>query len=51
MTPDTGELYNLREDLAQRRNRYSENPKVVARLKATLEGSRREGCSRSKKTS
>jgi arylsulfatase A len=32
-----GELYNLRNDLAQRHNLYGENPEVVRRLKALLE--------------
>ena len=32
-----GELYNLRDDLAQRRNRYGDKPEVVQRLKALLE--------------
>ena len=31
-----GELYNLREDLAQTRNRYAEEPGKVAELKALL---------------
>jgi arylsulfatase A len=32
-----GELYNLREDLTERRNLYAEKPEVVKRLKALLE--------------
>ena len=32
-----GELYNLRDDLSERRNLYAEKPKVVRRLKALLE--------------
>jgi arylsulfatase A-like enzyme len=32
-----GELYNLRDDLPQRRNLYAEKPEVVRRLKALLE--------------
>lgn len=32
-----GQLYNLREDLAETRNRYLEKPDVVARLKAELQ--------------
>ena len=32
-----GELYNLRDDLTQRRNLYGEKPEVVRRLKALLE--------------
>jgi arylsulfatase A len=31
-----GELYNLRDDLAQRHNRFAEKPELVARLKALL---------------
>jgi arylsulfatase A len=32
-----GELYNLRDDLPERRNLYAEKPEVVRRLKALLE--------------
>ncbi len=32
-----GELYNLRDDLPERRNLYGEKPEVVRRLKALLE--------------
>jgi arylsulfatase A-like enzyme len=32
-----GELYNLRDDLPERRNLYAERPEVVKRLKALLE--------------
>jgi arylsulfatase A-like enzyme len=32
-----GELFNLREDLAQRHNRYAEQPQLAAELKALLE--------------
>jgi hypothetical protein len=32
-----GELYDLRDDLAQHRNLYGEKPEVVRRLKALLE--------------
>jgi hypothetical protein len=32
-----GELYNLRDDLPQRRNLYGEKPEVVQRLKRLLE--------------
>ena len=32
-----GELYNLRDDLPERRNLYAEKPKMVKRLKALLE--------------
>ena len=35
--PFPGELYNLTEDLAERHNRYGEQPETVARLKALLE--------------
>ena len=38
-----GELYNLRQDVAERRNRYAERPEVVERLKALLEKYKREG--------
>jgi arylsulfatase A-like enzyme len=38
-----GELFNLREDLAQRRNRYAERPDIVRALKDILEKSRRDG--------
>ena len=32
-----GELYNLQDDLSQRRNRYGEKPEIVERLRALLE--------------
>ena len=35
--PFPGELYNLRDDLVQRRNLYGEKPKIVQRLKVLLE--------------
>ncbi len=38
-----GELYNLREDLAQCRNLYGDNPKLVHRLKALLETYKAQG--------
>jgi len=38
-----GELYNLQNDLAQRRNLYGEKPDVVRRLKALLEKYKTEG--------
>jgi arylsulfatase A len=38
-----GELYNLREDLAERHNYYGEKPEIVARLKALLEKYRADG--------
>lgn len=41
-----GELYNLREDLSQRHNRYAEEPERVRALKALLEQVRAAGRSR-----
>jgi arylsulfatase A len=38
-----GELYDLRDDLAQRRNLYGEKPEVVQRLKALLEKYKAQG--------
>ncbi len=38
-----GELYNLRDDLPQRRNLYGEQPEVVQRLKSLLEKYKAEG--------
>ena len=38
-----GELYNLRDDLAERRNLYGEKPEVVRRLKALLEKYKAQG--------
>ena len=38
-----GELYNLRDDPAQRRNRYGDEPDMVRRLKALLEKYKAEG--------
>jgi arylsulfatase A len=44
-TPHTnpGELFNLREDPAQRDNQYSEKPELVRELKSLLEKYRQEG--------
>jgi arylsulfatase A len=41
-----GELYDLREDLSQRRNLYGEKPDMVRRLKALLEKYKAQGRSR-----
>ena len=38
-----GELFNLREDLSERRNYYGEHPKIVRELKALLEKYKRDG--------
>jgi arylsulfatase A-like enzyme len=38
-----GELFNLREDLAQRDNRYEESPEIVQELKKLLEKYKTEG--------
>jgi arylsulfatase A-like enzyme len=38
-----GELYNLRDDLPQRRNRYAEQPELVRELKAVLENAKNDG--------
>jgi arylsulfatase A-like enzyme len=38
-----GELFDLREDLSQRRNLYFERPEVVRRLKQLLEKYKRDG--------
>lgn len=38
-----GELYNLREDLGQRHNRFAEKPELVGELKGLLEKYKREG--------
>jgi arylsulfatase A-like enzyme len=38
-----GELFNLREDPAQRHNRFAEKPQLVAELKALLAKYQREG--------
>ena len=38
-----GELYNLRDDLAQKRNLYAEKPEKVAELKALLARLRERG--------
>jgi len=41
--PHRGELFNLREDLAQRHNRYAEKPELVHDLKTLLEKYINEG--------
>ncbi|MBM4000872.1 MAG: arylsulfatase [Planctomycetes bacterium] len=41
--PHAGELFNLREDPAQRRNHYAEKPERVKELKGLLEKYQREG--------
>ena len=38
-----GELYNVREDTAERRNHFAEKPDIVRELKALLERYKREG--------
>ncbi len=38
-----GELFNVREDLIERRNRYAEHPEIVRELKALLERYQRDG--------
>ncbi len=38
-----GELFNLRDDLAQRYNRYADKPEIVRELKGLLEKYKREG--------
>jgi arylsulfatase A-like enzyme len=38
-----GELYNLEQDLAERKNLYAERPDVAGKLKALLERYKREG--------
>ena len=38
-----GELYNLRDDLAQRQNHYGEKPEIVQRLKSLLEKYKADG--------
>jgi len=38
-----GQLYDLRDDLVQRSNRYAEEPEVVTRLKALLEKYKADG--------
>ena len=42
-----GELYNLSDDLAERRNLYGEKPEVVRRLKALLDKYKTQGRSTS----
>ncbi len=41
--PFAGELYNLRDDLAQSRNLYGEKPEIVQRLKTLLEKYKADG--------
>ena len=41
--PFAGELYNLRDDLSQRRNLYGEKPEIVQRLKTLLEKYKADG--------
>ena len=41
--PSAGQLYSLKEDLPQRRNRYAEHPEKVRELSALLEEYRQEG--------
>jgi len=38
-----GELYNLRDDLGQKKNRYAEMPEKVAELKERLQAIRVQG--------
>ena len=38
-----GELFSLKDDLSERTNRYAEQPRRVAELKARLERARSEG--------
>jgi arylsulfatase A len=40
---EAGELYDLRQDISQRRNLYAEKPDVVKRLKELLEKYQRDG--------
>ena len=42
-----GELFNVSEDLIERRNQYAEHPEVVRELKALLEKYQRDGRSTS----
>ena len=44
--PQPGELFNVHDDLSERRNRYAEQPVVVQRLKALLEHYKSQGSSR-----
>ena len=39
----SGELFSLKDDLSERTNRYAEQPRRVAELKARLERARAEG--------
>ncbi|MCX7427478.1 MAG: arylsulfatase [Planctomycetia bacterium] len=38
-----GELFNVREDVSERRNQYAERPEIVRELKALLEKYQRDG--------
>jgi arylsulfatase A len=38
-----GELFNLREDISERRNLYAEHPEIVREMKAELERIKSEG--------
>jgi len=38
-----GELFNLREDLSERRNRFAEKPQLVGELRSLLQKYKREG--------
>lgn len=38
-----GELYNLREDIAERHNRFAERPQLMGELKSLLQKYKREG--------
>jgi arylsulfatase A len=44
-----GELYDLTQDLAERRNLYAEHPEIVSQLKALLEKYKQEGRSVSRR--
>jgi len=46
MNPHAGELYNLREDLVQKKNLYADKPEKVAELRAELERIKTRGHSR-----
>jgi hypothetical protein len=38
-----GQLFDLRQDLSQRRNRFAEKPEIVTELKALLKKYKRDG--------
>ena len=42
----TGQLYSLRDDLAEQKNLYAEQPEVVTKLKGLLEQTKKDGRSR-----